>query len=160
MSAVAQVGSGAAEKKLVTVDVRQDGVAIVTMNDASAPLNTITPAFGEQLLAALDRVEADASVKAAVLVSGKPDSFVVGANVEVLRTIKFAEDAERMSKELALGLVRLAKGTKPFVAAVHGAALGGGFELALACHAIVATDDKFPVHVRLLRLKEINVMLS
>ncbi len=142
MSAVAQVSAAAAEKKLVTVDVRPDGVAIVTMNDASAPLNTITPAFGEQLLAALDRVEADASAKAAVLVSGKKDSFVVGANVEVLRTIKFAEDAERMSKELALGLVRLAKGSKPFVAAVHGAALGGGFELALACHAIVATDDK------------------
>ena len=142
MSAVAHATPGAAEKKLVTIEVRLDGVAIVTMNDTSAPLNTITPAFGEQLLAALDRVEADASAKAAVLVSGKPDSFVVGANVEVLRTIKFAEDAERMSKELAIGLVRLAKGSKPFVAAVHGAALGGGFELALACHAIVVTDDK------------------
>lgn len=131
----------AVEKKLVTVAVGDDGVAIVTLNDTSAPLNTITPAFGEQLLAAIDRVEADASAKAAILVSGKKDSFVVGANVEVLRTIKFAEDAERLSKELARGLVRLARGTKPFVAAVHGAALGGGFELALACHAIVASDD-------------------
>ena len=138
----AAVSSVAAEKKLVTVDVRPDGIAVVTMNDHGAPLNTITPAFGEQLLAALDRVEADSSAKAAVLVSGKKDSFVVGANVEVLRSIKFAEDAERMAKELALGLVRLAKGSKPFVAAVHGAALGGGFELALACHAIVASDDK------------------
>ena len=128
--------------KILTLATRPDGVAILSIDDASEALNTITTRFGEELLALIDRIESDASIKAVVLVSGKKDSFVVGANIDMLRAIKLAMDAERMSADLAKGLGRLHTLSKPFVAAVHGAALGGGFELALACHAIVASDDK------------------
>jgi 3-hydroxyacyl-CoA dehydrogenase/enoyl-CoA hydratase/3-hydroxybutyryl-CoA epimerase len=131
-----------AEAKIITLTPRADGIAVLSIDDPSEPLNTITQRFGEELIALIDRVESDASIKAAVLISAKKDSFIVGANIDMLRAIKLASDAERMSAELAKGLVRLGRLTKPFVAAVHGSALGGGFELALACHAIVATDDK------------------
>jgi 3-hydroxyacyl-CoA dehydrogenase/enoyl-CoA hydratase/3-hydroxybutyryl-CoA epimerase len=129
------------DETIVTLDARRDGVAFIALNHAGDPHNTITPAFGAQLDAVIDRVEQDASIAAAVVVSGKPDSFVVGANIGMLKSVKFATDAERLALLSAKTMRRLEALKKPVVAAVHGAALGGGFELALACHSIVATDD-------------------
>ena len=129
-------------KKLVTMTVCDDGIAMITLDDVSASVNAITPELGAELMAAIDRIERESLIRGAVIASGKADSFIVGAKIEVLRSIKLAQDAERMARELAKGFARLAKLKKPVVAAVHGPALGGGFELALACRAIVVSDDK------------------
>lgn len=134
------------EKKsgpLVRVDVRPDGVALIVLDDPNETHNTITVRFGEELVAALDRVDKDDGITGAVLWSGKKDSFVVGANIDMIRAITLASEAERMAKELAQRIARIQRDAKkPIVAAVHGQALGGGFELALGCHALVASDDK------------------
>ncbi len=140
MSTSAAVSGKSIGKKIISTEVR-DGIAIVTIDDPSEALNTITLGFGEEFAAALDRVEKDPEIKGAIITSGKKD-FVVGANIEMLTSIKLAADAERMSRELAKGLARIKHLKKPIIAAINGQALGGGFELALACHAIVATDDK------------------
>jgi 3-hydroxyacyl-CoA dehydrogenase/enoyl-CoA hydratase/3-hydroxybutyryl-CoA epimerase len=123
---------------IVTLE-RDGAVAIVQFDDPDSSANTITPAFGRELLAAHAELERDPGVKAIVLASKKRD-FVVGANVQMLSDLRTAGEAERLAKELALGIRALRKG-KPVVAAVNGQALGGGFELALACTAIVAADD-------------------
>ena len=128
-------------KPIVSVSVRPDGVALVTLDDPNAELNTITRDFGEELRAAITKIENDGAVKAAVVVSAKKGSFVVGANIEMLKAITRAAEIEELSREFALALKKL-NDKKPFVAAVDGAALGGGFELALGCKAIVASDDK------------------
>ena len=138
----AAVSGAPSGRDVTSLQVRGDGVAVLTIDDQEASLNTITEAFGQELSAALDRIESDASTKAAVIISGKPDSFVVGANIDALKSIKFAQDAERTSRALARLFGRIAQLSKPVVAAVHGPALGGGFELALACHAIILSTDK------------------
>jgi 3-hydroxyacyl-CoA dehydrogenase/enoyl-CoA hydratase/3-hydroxybutyryl-CoA epimerase len=147
----------------VSMEVGDDGIAVVTLNDTEETHNTITRDFGAALLGALARLSSEGHVRAAVLTSGKRESFVVGANVDMLKAVRFAEDAERLARELAEGLRQIASFRKPVVAAVHGPALGGGFEIALACHAIVATDDPktvvgFP-EVRLGLLPAANGML-
>ncbi len=126
--------------KVIDMVVRGDGIAVLTIDDPREPVNTLTREFGEQLLELVERVANDPAIKGAVIASAKKD-FVVGANIDMLQSVKLATDAETMAKTVAGGLVRLATLNKPFVAAVHGAALGGGFEIALACHAIVASDD-------------------
>ena len=126
---------------VVRSEVRHDGVCVLTLDDPSETHNTITPQLGAELAAALDTANADERVKAIVLRSGKKDSFLVGANIDYLRTIRFAKDAEDASLEVSKRFARIAGSKKPVVACVHGAALGGGFELALACTATVATDD-------------------
>jgi 3-hydroxyacyl-CoA dehydrogenase/enoyl-CoA hydratase/3-hydroxybutyryl-CoA epimerase len=142
----ATVGSSGEGGALVRVTdvvglfVRGDGIAVLTLNDPREPVNTVAPELGEQLLAHVERVAADPAIKGAVIASAKKD-FIVGANIRLLQGVKLATDAEEMAKVIAQGLVRLAALKKPFVAAVNGAALGGGFEIALACHAIVASDD-------------------
>jgi 3-hydroxyacyl-CoA dehydrogenase/enoyl-CoA hydratase/3-hydroxybutyryl-CoA epimerase len=137
-----QVGGGEQSGPIVRVEVRPDGVALIVLDDPNETLNTITVRFGEELVSALDRVERDDAIQGAVLWSGKKSSFVVGANLDMIRAFTLAADAERMSKELAQRIAKITSGSKkPIVAAVHGQALGGGFELALGCHAIVASDD-------------------
>ncbi|MDF2694826.1 MAG: Enoyl-CoA hydratase [Labilithrix sp.] len=126
---------------IAKVERRPDGVAIVTLDDRAGSHNTITPAFCGELGAALDAALADPSVRAVVLRSGKQDSFIVGADIAFVRSIRFAQDAEDAARELARRFARYGSAGKPVVAYVHGSALGGGFELALACTAAIASDD-------------------
>ncbi len=126
---------------VVCVGPSIDRVAIVTVDDARTPHNTLTPTLGEELTRTLDRLEENDAVRAIVLRSGKKPSFLVGANLDFVAAIRFAKDAEDASRAAAARFLRLASSKKPVVACVHGAALGGGFELALACTACVAADD-------------------
>lgn len=129
-------------KKAVTVSVTDEGCAIVTLDVPDASVNTINEAFGRELGAALDEIEKDAKVRCAVLISGKKSGFIAGADISMIEKMTSAEEAAKGSKELGDALIRLENSRKPFVAAIHGAALGGGFELALACHGRIASDDK------------------
>jgi len=125
---------------IARTEVRPDGVAVITLDDPREAHNTITPQLGAELSAALDAAFADASAKA-VVIRGKKDSFLAGANIEFVAAMRFAKDAEDAAREVSKRFAALARGPKPVVACVHGAALGGGFELALACSATVASDD-------------------
>lgn len=126
---------------VVVSEVRPDGIAAITLDDRAAAHNTITPWVGAELEAAIEAAFADAEVRAVVVRSGKRDSFVVGANVGLVRRTRFARDAEDAARDVARCLGRLGSGPKPVVAFVHGPALGSGFELALACTAAIAADD-------------------
>jgi len=124
---------------IVKTEVLASGVAVLHIDDPGETHNTLTPQLGAELTAALDAAFADPAVKALVL-RGKKDSFFAGANIEYVRTIRFAKDAEDASREVGRRFATIGSGPKPVVACVHGIALGGGFELSLACTATVASD--------------------
>ena len=80
------------------------------------------------------------TIRGVVLISGKPDTFIAGADIEELTALTTQAEAERLSFEGQEMVSRVETLPKPVVAAIHGACLGGGLELALACHYRVATD--------------------
>ncbi len=117
----------------------EDGVAWLVLDDPAKKVNTLSTRAMEWLEERLDEV-LRARPAGLVVASGKPDGFVAGADVEELRA---ATDRDRVLDLLARGhriLARLAALPFPTVAAIHGACLGGGLELALACRHRVATD--------------------
>ncbi|MEO5800571.1 MAG: enoyl-CoA hydratase-related protein, partial [Gemmatimonadales bacterium] len=119
---------------------RSGNVAIVTFNVPNEPVNTISKAVGWELDEVLSRLASDEPTKAIVLRSGKPDSFIAGADIEEFVQLRSVEEAVRLSKDGQLLMQRVADSGKPVVAAIHGACLGGGLELALACRYRVASD--------------------
>lgn len=123
-----------------TLEKRDDGVAVLTMDVPGETMNTLKQAFGDEITAMLDEIEQDSSIKGVVLQSGKEGSFVAGADISMLAACTTAEDAEALSKGGQDVFNRIETMAKTFVAAIHGPALGGGLELALACHYRVCTD--------------------
>ncbi|HUF26830.1 MAG TPA: fatty acid oxidation complex subunit alpha FadJ [Gemmatimonadaceae bacterium] len=117
-----------------------DGVAVITFDLPGEPVNKIGRQVKDEFTAMFERLERDESVRAAVLISGKPDIFIAGADIEEFLEVETAEDAERMSREGQELLDRLEHLRLPVVAAIHGACLGGGLETALACHYRIISD--------------------
>jgi len=118
----------------------QDGVAIVTLDLPGESINKFSRAVRAEFAALLTELEADASVRAVVIVSGKPEIFVAGADIHEFVAARTAEEATRLSREGQKLLDRVNRCPKPIVAAVQGTCIGGGLELVLACHYRVASD--------------------
>jgi len=118
----------------------ETGIAIVTFNLPGEPVNKLSSAVKTEMESLLARLREDTSVRAAVLISGKPDNFIAGADIEEFTAITNQTEAERLSFEGQETVSRLETLQKPIVAAIHGACLGGGLEVALACHYRVASD--------------------
>jgi 3-hydroxyacyl-CoA dehydrogenase/enoyl-CoA hydratase/3-hydroxybutyryl-CoA epimerase len=125
---------------MITVERRDDGVAVVWLDHPTKAVNTLSPAAVEEFNQKVAPLLDDTSVRAMVVVSAKPDTFIAGADLELIEGLDAAE-ISAMSRDGNALLERIATSIKPVVAAVHGAALGGGLEVALACHYILATDD-------------------
>ena len=115
-------------------------IAVVTFDLPGEPVNKLTAAVKVEFEALLIRLRDDADIKGVVLVSGKPDTFIAGADIEEFTALTTQAEAERLSFEGQEMVSRVETLPKPVVAAIHGACLGGGLELALACHYRVATD--------------------
>ena len=124
-----------------TLDVRDDGVAILTMDVPGESMNTLKVEFAEQINTVLEQINADSSIKGVVVISGKDNSFVAGADISMLAACESAQDATTIAKGGQDMFQRIEDMPVTFVAAIHGPALGGGLELALACHYRVCSDD-------------------
>jgi len=117
------------------VEVGRDGeVGILTVNNP--PVNALSPGVPEGIIAGLEQLEKDPAVKAVVLI-GAGRTFIAGADIREFGKITSGGDRRR-GPGFNRVLDRIENSTKPVVAAIHGTALGGGLETAMACHYRVA----------------------
>ena len=117
-----------------------DGIAIITFDLPNESVNKLTRGVKDELVALVSRLERDTTVHAAVFISGKPDVWIAGADIEEFLALKTAADAERLSRDGQMLLDSIERLRIPIIAAIHGACLGGGLETALACRYRIATD--------------------
>lgn len=118
-----------------------DGIATIWMDQKGEKINKISPDVIGLFDSVYSELESNAAVKAIVLISKKKD-FIAGADIEAFSHVKKKGDFEPITRKGHAILGKLEKSPKPVIAAIHGNCLGAGLEIALACHARIASDDK------------------
>ena len=124
--------------KNLTVETR-DGVAVVTVNRPDK-LNALNDRTMEELDAAFAALATDDAVRGVILTGAGEKAFVAGADIAELATQSPVQGKERSIRGQKV-LDRIENLGKPVIAAVNGFALGGGCELAMACHVRVASEN-------------------
>ncbi|BCY07649.1 3-hydroxyacyl-CoA dehydrogenase NAD-binding domain-containing protein [Actinoplanes sp. L3-i22] len=127
---------------MITYEKDAGGVVTLTMNDPDQSANTMNATYVAAMTAALDRLEAEKDQVTGVIVASAKSTFFAGGDLPMMSRAR-PEDAPALFELLGTikrDLRRLETYGRPVVAAINGAALGGGFEIALACHHRIALD--------------------
>lgn len=124
-----------------TTTINDDNIAIISMDVVGEKMNTLRAEFGDEMTSVLDELEANASLKGVVVISGKPDNFIAGADITMLDSCQSRDDVLAISTMGQRMFDRIENMKVPVVAAINGPCLGGGLELAMACHARICTND-------------------
>ncbi|STQ43758.1 Fatty acid oxidation complex subunit alpha [Ewingella americana] len=118
-------------------------VGIITIDVPNEKVNTLKAEFVEQIGTILQKAQQYSQLKGLVLISGKTDSFIAGADISMISSCQTAREASELATKGQTVMSHISAFPVPVVAAIHGACLGGGLELALACHSrICSLDDK------------------
>lgn len=116
-------------------------LAVITIDRPGEKVNAIAPEALEEIEKQFAEIEATPGLAGIVVISGKKDNFIAGADVEVFAHAKDRKDVEGFGRRGHEVLGRIAAARVPIVAAIHGACLGAGLEFALACTYRIATDS-------------------
>ena len=128
--------------KYLTLESPKNGVAIVRLNDTTSKVNTLNSKMMAEFESMLDTVTTSNDISSVVLISEKKGCFIAGADITELSACSTQEEMQAMSTKGQAFLTRVANSKKPFVAAIDGSCMGGGLEVALACHYRIATESK------------------
>ncbi|GAA2633761.1 3-hydroxyacyl-CoA dehydrogenase NAD-binding domain-containing protein [Dactylosporangium fulvum] len=128
----------------IRYDRGEDGVVVLTLDDPSRSANTMNEAFVRSMDATLDRLEAEKAGITGVVITSAKKTWFAGGDLDMLGSIgpDRAAETTAAAKRVKDQLRRLETLGRPVVAAINGSALGGGLELALACHRRIVADDR------------------
>lgn len=116
-------------------------VGVVIIDQPDKKVNTINSGLIPSFTKILAKIEGSEEIIGALIISGKKDCFIAGADIEELQACKTAAAASALSEQAQQLLAKIEASSKPIVAAITGSCLGGGLETALACHYRIATNN-------------------
>jgi 3-hydroxyacyl-CoA dehydrogenase/enoyl-CoA hydratase/3-hydroxybutyryl-CoA epimerase len=128
---------------MISWDLDADGILTLTMDDPDQRANTMNDTFRTSLTATVDRLQAEQESITGVIVTSAKSTFFAGGDLRLLSKVTddTAEDFFVHAQAMKADLRRLEQFDRPVVAALNGTALGGGLEIALACHRRIALDS-------------------
>jgi 3-hydroxyacyl-CoA dehydrogenase/enoyl-CoA hydratase/3-hydroxybutyryl-CoA epimerase len=134
-----------AQHSAVRLEKDGDGIVVLTLDDPTASANTMNDLYRESMAAAVDRLEAERDQVTGVVIASAKKTFFAGGNLNSLIQAGPDDAAEVFAnvESIKADLRRLETLGRPVVAAINGAALGGGLEIALACHRRIAVDGRY-----------------
>ena len=128
------------DTNLLSMEVDDTGIAVITIDDPDASVNKIS----EDMLAAFEEVigevERNADIRGSVFISGKETSFIAGADIDMLSAFEMPADVRALSRRAHRLIARMQNLRIPSVAAINGAAMGGGLEMALGATYRICTS--------------------
>lgn len=130
----------AASPRLLRIERWEDNAAIIWFDIPDASINTLRPGFEQDFNQVLEQLAADKELEAVVLASAKED-FIAGADINSLVQLPSSQAALQLSRTAQGVMSQLESFPLPIVAAIHGACVGGGLEVALACRGRVASKS-------------------
>ncbi|UCZ52194.1 enoyl-CoA hydratase [Bacillus shivajii] len=117
---------------------KEERIAFITLNHP--PANTLSQAMFDDLDLAFSKIEEDEDVKA-VVVHGEGRFFAAGADIKEFTMVNGSDSFSEMARKGQRVFKKIETFSKPVIASIHGAALGGGLELAMACHIRLVAED-------------------
>lgn len=130
------------KKKKILQTETVENVAIITLDTPGEKVNKLNEQLIDEFSDLLDNLGSDDSVEGALLISGKKDNFIAGADIDMFKTRETAEELSELSWTGHEILLRVENFDKPVVVGIHGSCMGGGTELALASHYRIVSDLK------------------
>jgi len=124
----------------IDVQIREDGIALLTFDLPGEKVNKLTSAVMESFSQAINDLAANHDVQAIIIKSAKKGIFIAGADIREIEGIAEPHHGEDLARRGQIILDRLESLPIPVIAAIDGVCLGGGMELALACHYRIITD--------------------
>ncbi|XP_050403951.2 trifunctional enzyme subunit alpha, mitochondrial isoform X1 [Patella vulgata] len=130
-----------AARSLLKLETKGD-IAVVRFDDPNSKQNALSQQMQTEFVEVIKEIQTNDGIKAVVLISGKPGSFIAGADIGMIEAAQTYDEVLALSLGGQKGFQQLEDSQKPIVAAIMGSCLGGGLELALACHYRMAVKSK------------------
>lgn len=126
-------------KEIIQIETVEN-VAVIILDTPGEKVNKLNEKLIDEFSDFLDKLESDSSLEGALLISGKENNFIAGADIEMFKTRETAEELSELSWRGHETLLRIENFPKPIVVGIHGSCMGGGTELALASHYRIVSD--------------------
>jgi len=120
----------------------KDGILVLKFDTPNCSVNKLNLQVMEEVKANMEEVRNREEIVGVVLMSGKPGTFIVGADIDMIELCKVAKDATDIAREGQQLLNMIEDFPKPVVVAINGICLGGGLEISLSCHYRIAVGNK------------------
>ena len=127
--------------KTLHTECDSDGILTITINANADTMNVLNQQVMQEFFDITEDIKHNADIKAVIFISAKPDCFIAGADIHMLQQTQTAAEATDIVHRAHTLLQSISHSKKPFIAAINGVCLGAGYELSLACHYRIATNN-------------------